>query len=174
MGREIRRTPVGYTPRWRRYPYGIDWVPMFSHSLSEAQTQWDHSLEDYKKSFEGDASSLMECFEEDYGERPRHEPFADVEYTPEEWVGRTDLGYQVWQTVSEGTPVTPSFATKEELLEYLVTHGDSWMPEGGRRLAATPWDRRATEKFLEDEWAPSGIRIGNGPVMQAGDAGYPG
>lgn len=36
------------------------------------------------------------------------------------------FGYCLYQTVSEGTPVTPVFETKNELVDYLVEHGNFW------------------------------------------------
>jgi len=52
-------------------------------------------------------------------------------------------GWQVWETVSEGSPVTPVFATPEELIEHLVEDGIS---------------RKAAEKFvLEAGWVPSAM-----------------
>lgn len=59
--------------------------------------------------------------------------------------------YQVYETVSEGTPVTPPFATKQELIDYLVEYGDFWdqhRGEGG-------WPREAAKRFAEEEWAVS-------------------
>ena len=32
-------------------------------------------------------------------------------------------GWQVWETVSGGSPVTPVFASAEELIDYLVENG---------------------------------------------------
>jgi hypothetical protein len=34
--------------------------------------------------------------------------------------------WQVWETVSEGSPVTPAFETAEALIEHLVQHSDAW------------------------------------------------
>lgn len=36
----------------------------------------------------------------------------------------TGDGYQLWETVSEGSPVSPVFATPEELADWLVTPGN--------------------------------------------------
>lgn len=70
--------------------------------------------------------------------------------------------YQVYETVSEGTPVTPHFATKAELIDYLVEHGDAWdelrTKEG--RQASAGWNRDAATDFVEREWAPSMIITG--------------
>lgn len=48
------------------------------------------------------------------------------------WKGDEATWYQVWETESgdgEGTPITPPFATREELVEYLVNHSD-FSPDG--------------------------------------------
>ena len=61
--------------------------------------------------------------------------------------------YQVYQTISEGTPVTPAFSNKEELIEYLVEHGDYW----DQRRGHGGWDRVAAEQFVDRGYAPSMI-----------------
>ena len=58
---------------------------------------------------------------------------------------------QVYETVSEGTPVTPPFSSKQELIDYLVQYGDFWdqhRGDGG-------WTRKNAERFVESEYAPS-------------------
>ena len=56
-------------------------------------------------------------------------------------------GWQVWETVSEGSPITPVFATPEKLVNYLVNVG-AW----GRR-----YSREAAEAFVNSGWVPSAI-----------------
>ncbi len=48
--------------------------------------------------------------------------------------------WQVWENVSEGSPITPAFATKEELVDYLVNYGEQGSGE--------VWRREAAEKFV--------------------------
>lgn len=46
----------------------------------------------------------------------------------DEWQQReppTGEGWQLWETVSEGSPITPVFATPEELARWLVRNDDS-------------------------------------------------
>jgi hypothetical protein len=63
-------------------------------------------------------------------------------------------GWQVWETVSEGSPVTPVFITADALIDYLVSHGDAWdqkRGEGG-------WTREQAAAFVNDaQWVPSGM-----------------
>lgn len=63
----------------------------------------------------------------------------------------TGEGWQVWETVSEGSPITRVFATDHALINHLVTIG-AW----GKK-----WSREAAENFVNgDGWAPSGIVVG--------------
>lgn len=59
--------------------------------------------------------------------------------------------FQVYETVSEGTPVTPPFATKDELVDYLSTRGDFWDQDRGDG----PWKRERAEAFVRSGFAPS-------------------
>lgn len=64
-------------------------------------------------------------------EQPNPEDYMPVFDVPEE-----ELGWCLYETVSEGTPVTPIFATAEELIEHLVTEGTDWGHEPMRRASA--------------------------------------
>lgn len=59
----------------------------------------------------------------------------------------TGEGWQVWETVSEGSPISPVFPTADELTEWLVGQG---------------YSREASEQFVKSGWVPS-------MVMQGGE-----
>ena len=60
-------------------------------------------------------------------------------------------GYQVWQTVSEGGPISPVFATPEELATWMSTPGNGWKTDSGSTYAQ--W-----MKFIQGPgWVPSMI-----------------
>jgi hypothetical protein len=59
-------------------------------------------------------------------------------------------GYQLWETVSEGSPVSPVFETEDAFVAYLVGEGHS---------------EEAARKFIDAEWAPSMVMsVENGKV----------
>lgn len=60
-------------------------------------------------------------------------------------------GYQLWETVSEGSPITPVFATPEELAHWMTEH--SWGSQTSRM--ASSFD--VAMRFIEAGWAPSGM-----------------
>ena len=52
-------------------------------------------------------------------------PSPEIEQAAEEWIKTeppTGDGYQLWETTSEGSPVSPVFATIEELCEWCADH----------------------------------------------------
>lgn len=59
-----------------------------------------------------------------------------ADYMPVWSVPADELGWCLYQTVSEGAPVTPVFATAEELIEHLATVGQDWDQTPMRRAAA--------------------------------------
>ncbi len=89
----------------------------------------------------------------------------DPEYYRPQWGEGLATWWQVYETVSEGTPVTPPFATREELVEYLVENGDFWDQARRKRgwtiTDCAPWSRATAEKFvLGSGCAPSMISFG--------------
>jgi hypothetical protein len=79
-------------------------------------------------------------------------PPPDPLYHRPRWRKDEMTWYQMYDTVSEGTPVTPPFETKAALARHLVQHGTFWDP--------TPWSPEAAAHFIVDGWAPSFIMTG--------------
>lgn len=72
-------------------------------------------------------------------------------------------GYQLWETVSEGSPISPVFATPEELADWLVTPGNG--SEVDRKTTREGW-----LSFIRGPgWAPSLVMVG-GRVMTGVEA----
>ncbi len=60
--------------------------------------------------------------------------------------------YQLYETVTEGTPMSPVFETKEELGKWMMANPD---PVWGQR------SRAAVDVFLEEEWSISMMVVGD-------------
>jgi hypothetical protein len=58
----------------------------------------------------------------------------------------TGDGWQLWETVSEGSPISPVFPDKTGLVEWLCSPAYTW---GG------PMSRDTAERFVDFGWAPS-------------------
>lgn len=152
MGREIRRVP----PNWshptmdfcKHHPEcKICYQPLHDQNYDDAAKEWMDGYAEFINNKEDG------YYWDEWGMPPDREycrSYKDEETT---W-------YQVYENVSEGTPVTPPFSTQEELIDYLVKYGDFWAQkrkEGGI-------SREAAEKFVyEGGYLPSGI-VNNGKM----------
>lgn len=147
MGREVRKVPANWDHPKQEGQYDGRLQPMFDETFEEAATEWKAEFAKWeageRPSYCSDESKTLEYWEWNGGppDRAYYRPWKDEDAT---WV-------QVWETVSEGTPVTPPFATAAELVDYLATHGDFWDQKRGDG----PWDRASAERFVGTGWAPS-------------------
>lgn len=123
MGREIRRVPPNlehprYTKDTARNQRDIgEYMPMHDETFEETSRKWK---EGYAAWEAGTHESLSY-----YREQDRDTQYWEYDSPPDRELCRPAFTeeptwFQVYQTVSEGTPVTPPFATREELVEYLI------------------------------------------------------
>ena len=168
MGREIRRVPANYQHPQVYHDYSGEMrdVSMYDKIFEQATAEWDAKWLEWKSGVrpsyyekdDGDDTTIA-FFSEYHGLRP-NDP---SEYRS--WSDKEATWYQVWQTVSEGSPVSPPFATQEELISYLADNGDFWdqkrcqEPDWSRLYGGTPgvsaWGRPRAEAFVKSSWAPS-------------------
>jgi len=166
MGREIRRVPADwdhpkkeqYDPRTRRVVE--QYQPMFNKSFMQAAREWMDKAVAWDNGTDPNKAEYPFFWQWD-GMPP------DPEYYRPDWPNESMTHYQVYETVSEGTPVTPHFATKEELIDYLVEHGDEWDQQRGHG----GWSRANAEAFVKREWASSLTITKNGQILTARDQG---
>ncbi len=158
MGREIRMVP----PNWehpndeRGHP-----KPMHDENFAAAAAEWKREFAEWESGKRPDycddpASRALE-FWEWHGAPPDREyyrPWKDEEAT---W-------FQLWQTVSEGSPVSPPFATREELAAYLAEHGDDWDQKRGDG----GWGKESADAFVLAGWAPT-MMIRDGVIAESKD-----
>lgn len=159
MGRELRRV----IPNWdhpKKYGCEGGFQPMFDDSYIDEINEWikNHNLwQKGEHPDQIDRSTECKYFAEWDGNPP------DMEYYRPDWNKEDMTWYQVYETVSEGTPVSPPFETQQELIYYLVKNGDFW--DQSRRnnpnhfgMSCEPWSKEAAERFVMDSgWAPSMI-----------------
>ena len=112
MGRVIRRVP----PDWE-HPEDENGhcIPTFDEYVGDVDVAaWEA---EYERSFDEDAKSV---------------------YRERSWTEEEATAYQVYENVTEGTPISPVFETKGEMREWLLSRGHS---------------ETAVDKFIEDEYA---------------------
>lgn len=172
MGREIRKVPSNWQhPRTMRRNGQGGYQPMHDRAFAPAMREWIAGWEAWERGERPDY-----CDEESrnlpYWEWSGAPP--DPEYYRPDWKPEQMTWFQLYETVSEGTPVTPPFATQQELVDYLVEHGDFWdqqrRAEGRSVMRCTPWPREEAEAFVFGAgWAPSLVMAG-GKLMSGTEA----
>lgn len=144
MGREIRRVPKGWEhPRDERGNY----QPMFDKIYEgdkwiEACCAWHRR--DVVKLLEIDEDMFCGCDpDEIFRENPYYWEWTDNppnrEWYRHEFDAPADH-FQIYENVSEGTPVSPVFESKAEMTKWLISQGH---------------DPETAARFVDTEWAPS-------------------
>lgn len=161
MGREVRRVP----PNWQHPSEGaysnggIAYKPLFGGPYSRAAAEWDEGAAQWADGLRRDwanggwkprdGSEEAMTYEEWDGERPVPE-----EYMPE-WSEEEATHYMMYETTSEGTPISPAFATPEELARWLACNGASAF--AGQTAAYEAWLR-----VCRGGYAPSAVMDASG------------
>jgi hypothetical protein len=126
MGREVRRVP----PDWK-HPTGLlgAYIPLFDgNDLHKRIAEWDVGAEQWAQGLRNDFNGGWVAIRGDqenmsfgdwYGERPNPK-----DYMPE-WAPEQSTHYMMYENTSEGTPISPAFATPEELACWLADTGAS-------------------------------------------------
>ncbi|MDJ0513000.1 MAG: hypothetical protein QNJ62_06120 [Methyloceanibacter sp.] len=141
---------------------------MYDERFEERFEEW---LADFDRVRRGELDNLeTECYPRglaDWLQDDGVPPNPDY-YRP--WKDEEAIWFQVWETVSEGTPVSPAFETKGELIDYLAENGDFWdqkrchEPDWQRLWGGTPgvsgWGHERAKAFVNAEWAPSMVVTG--------------
>lgn len=130
MGREIRRVPSN----WEHPKKGLDgnYIPLYDSSYEDAADKWIKGFLEWQ---EGNGQSEIKYYWDSEG-NPPNEEYCRESFTSE------PTHYQIYETVSEGTPVSPVFETKEQIITWLIEEG------------YTP---KAAEQFVKVGWCMSGL-----------------
>ena len=167
MGREIRKVPGNWEHPRCDMPYGRNVHKPLMDGYNEAVADWDAGKAAWDRGEVRDWAiypkvgwvpidgSEGDSFEEWDGERPKQE-----DYVPD-WPEEERTHFQVYETVSEGTPLSPAFATKEELAEWLVENGHREVTFG-ERLTFEKWMR-----FIDAGWAMSMVTSSTNKVSRS-------
>lgn len=166
MGREVRRVPPNWDHPRQEGRYSGDLQPMFNERFDNKFAEWLTHFDRLRRGELDDVERKhyplgLADWLQDEGQPPDpkyYRPWKDEEAT---W-------FQVWETVTEGTPITPPFATPEELVDYLVANGDFWDQHRG----TGGWDRKNALSFVSKGWAPSMVLVqspGGNKIFEARD-----
>ena len=141
MSREVRKVPANW-----KHPVddGGVLVPLHARSFAVDAAMWDEG----KSQWSAEQTALYESSYEEW-EGPR--PVAD-EYMPE-FPDHERTHWQMYETTSEGTPISPVMESPEALAKWLADSGASSF--GSRTATYEQWLRVA-----RGGWAPSAVVAG--------------
>lgn len=171
MGREIRRVPPNWQhPKTTKHDYqrGVDvesYHPLYDRDFAEAMQDWYAEWRKWE-SGERDPNAPPGMRYDQWSGGP-----PDPEYYQHGIKEEDCTWFQAYETVSEGTPVSPPFATAEELAQYLAERGDFWdqlRVREGRQDGPPGWGINAARTFVGVGWAPSMV-ITNGEIKTPRD-----
>lgn len=140
MSRTVRKVPANWEhPKHFNHRGDLRFKPLFAYSFSEMLAEWEEGKSQWEKGFKenwGDSPKWVRKTQEDEetswedwgGERPIEDDFMP-QWTPEE-----ATHFMMYETTSEGTPISPAFANIEDLARWLADTGASALLLGVRRL----------------------------------------
>jgi hypothetical protein len=165
MGREVRRVPKDWQhPKDDRGRF----IPLRGGSVSDRQRRWDEESAQWERGY----VRSFRAHDEDKSEWVRKDP--DLTYPFEEWDGKRPVAedfmpdwpeserthFQMYEDTSEGTPISPAFATPEELARWLADNNAS-------TFADLTTDYETWLRMIRGPgWAPSMIMTGG--VIRSG------
>jgi hypothetical protein len=154
MGREIRKVP----PNWehpKEQKYGRNWRTGEFEETNEYKPLFDRSFEDKAQEWIDEAALWLKGEHEDQldltctaGKYPKtyraysewQGDFPDKDLYRPEWTDEECTAYQIYETVTEGTPVSPVFQTQQAIIDWLIDQGHT---------------SHAAVQFVKGGWAPT-------------------
>ena len=125
MGREVRRVPKDWQhPKDKEGGY----IPLLGYNFSESLQEWEYNNQKWNEGFTDDFKGGWKPIEEDhkhmsYEEYAGPKPLKE-DYVPE-WKEDELTHIMMYESTSEGTPISPAFETPEELAHWLEDNNAS-------------------------------------------------
>ncbi len=145
MGREARRVPANWQhpkiskPNYRTGMMEERYQPMHDRSFSDAMSEWYAEWQAWERGERPNGSEEYENYWDWNGGPP------DPLYYMPQWPSEQCTHLMMYETTSEGTPISPAFKTPEELARWLVDNnassfgGQTASYEGWLRVAGGGW-----------------------------------
>lgn len=128
MGREVRRVPADWQhpkiekPNYRDCCVETSYQPMFDRPFKSAMEEWYAAWQAWERGERPDYctgdSAKLQYWEWD-------NPPPDPAYFRPDWPEAERTHLMMYEDTSEGTPISPAFATPEELARWLADNGAS-------------------------------------------------
>lgn len=125
MGREVRMVPANWQhpkiskPNWGTGMMEESYQPMYDMSFADAMNEWYAAWQAWERGERPEGSEICANYWDWDGGPP------DPAYYMPQWLREQRTHYMMYEDTSEGTPISPAFATPEELARWLVDNGAS-------------------------------------------------
>ncbi len=141
MGREIRRVPLDWEhPLSERGGY----EPLFDNDYETVALEWEANYRLWQEGKHPDQlGEKWGNFLEEHNYRFFWEwdsPPNKDSYRERKWTEAEAVGYQIYETVTEGTPKSPVFESLDDMVDWLIKEG---------------YSEEAAVNFATGGWAPS-------------------
>lgn len=159
MSREIRRVPANWDHPQKEHKYSgkQEYRSLMQWDYKEELETFFEDLKKYYKEYEefetGEVFWEWKEYQKSKAQGHTYEDWAWKPPTPPNPYDYMPTGewYQLFQTVSEWTPLSPPFETKWELIDWLSNNKDYW---------DTQWSPEWAKHIVESGWAISGVMVG--------------
>jgi len=158
MGREVRRVPANW--QHPKYPDDCDdlagqYVPLMNGRYAESAAEWDEGWAKWQEGFQRAYGKAGKWEPRDpENSASRYNKYAGLRPSPDDympdWPESERTHFMMYENTSEGTPISPAFATPEELAHWLADTGASSF--GNITASYEAWLRIAN-----GGWAPSAV-----------------
>ncbi len=127
MGRKLKRVSLDFD-----WPVGDGWKGYLPDSIPKSQRTWN---------------VCRECIGNKDNTKCREEADYCLYAHKDQWYydPPSGVGYQLWETTSEGSPITPVFKTLDELCEYAETHCTVF---GREKVSKDKWKEMLDTNFV--------------------------
>ncbi len=140
MGPEIRRVPMDWEHPQDEYG---KYIPLYDRDYETEGLEWEKNYTLWSK---GEHPDQLKEFWKEHLENHPYRFFWEWESPPDKdsyrerkWTDEEAVGYQIYETVSEGTPKSPIFASLDDMVKWLISEG---------------YSESAAANFAKGGWAP--------------------
>lgn len=141
---------------------GRTWQFAIAYYLTGYQASGQEKARVHPYQYQGQQGIAVQ--DEDHLQRLMVADHLDQKPDPDDYMpdfGNTEeLGWCLYETVSEGTPITPVFETKEGLVDHLATVGTWW---------GEPWRREAAETLVAQGYTIGSFLVIGGKILDSAE-----
>lgn len=160
MGREVRMVPANWQHPQEKSDYTgeLCFVPLFDGDYESAASDWDEGWEKWQQGLCENYSSdeKWTAIEPEY-QQMRYTGYAGSRPSPDDympqWPAEMRTHLMMYETTTEGTPISPAFETPEDLARWLADNEAS-------AFARQPASYEHWLAVAKGGWAPSMVISG--------------